>query len=389
MVLSTEIELLSAVMHYWSGIARNTSLDLYLYCKAVIMWQRMQHFLETSKLKYVVFGILIFAFSASTSSWYYATTKELIITYSIRAILQIAMAFVILELLVPFLLNKGKQVAFIGAIIVTLLGFYVVCTLIYMNYFEPTYPLTYANYVKRFSDASFLGRLTNINEFVFKSLYLLYPTILLSVLKLYVEKQRLLKLNEQKKIAELLALKNQLNPHFLFNTLNNLYALALKKSDDAPKVIQKLSEILDYILYRCNEPYVLLNKEIELIENYISLEKIRYADRVNISFSKSVTGEEKVAPLLLLTFIENAFKHGVTDEIKQARIDINIRKKGKELFFTVENTKPTSSENTIEKESIGLQNVKKQLELLYPKTYDLIIENGKNSFSANLKLAMG
>ena len=386
--MSLEIGPLTTVVDYWSGIVRNTSLDLYLYRKAVIMWQRMQHFLETSKLKYVAFGILIFAFSASTSSWYYATTKELIITYSIRATLQIAIAFVILELLVPYLLNKGKQVAFIGAITITLLGFYVVCTLIYMNYFEPTYPATYANYVKRFSDASFLGRLTNVNEFVFKSLYLLYPTVLLSVLKLYVEKQRLLKLNEQKKTAELVALKNQLNPHFLFNTLNNLYALTLKKSDDAPKVIQKLSEILDYILYRCNEPYVLLNKEIELIENYLSLEKIRYADRVNISFSKSVTGEEKVAPLLLLTFVENAFKHGVTNEMKQARIDINITKKGEELLFTVENTKPISSRSRVEKESIGLQNIKKQLELLYPKAYDLIIENGKNSFSANLKLAV-
>ena len=153
-------------------------------------------------------------------------------------------------------------------------------------------------------------------------------------------------------------------------------------------MIQKLSEILDYILYRCNEPYVLLNKEIELIENYLSLEKIRYADRVNISFSKSVTGEEKVAPLLLLTFVENAFKHGVTNEMKQARIDINITKKGEELLFTVENTKPISSRSRVEKESIGLQNIKKQLELLYPKAYDLIIENGKNSFSANLKLAV-
>ncbi|WP_350286697.1 histidine kinase [uncultured Croceitalea sp.] len=352
------------------------------------MWQKAQYFLETSKFKYVVFGVLIFAFSASTSSWYHATTKELIITYSIRAALQIAMAFVILELLVPYLLNKGRSAAFVGAITITLLGFYVVCTLIYMNYFEPTYPVTYANYIKRFTDASFLGRLTNVNEFVFKSLYLLYPTILLSVLRLYVEKQRLLKLNEQKKTAELAALKNQLNPHFLFNTLNNLYALALKKSDDTPKVIQKLSEILDYILYRCNEPFVSLDKEIELIENYLSLEKIRYADRVNISFSKNVTGQEKIAPLLLLTFVENAFKHGVTNEIKQAQIDINITKNGEQLLFSVENTKPQKAEPVLEKESIGLQNIKKQLELLYPKAYDLIIENSKNTFSANLILAM-
>lgn len=351
------------------------------------MWQRVQHFLEVSKFKYLVFGLLVFAFSASTSGWYYSTTQELVITYSIRAGLQIAMAFIILEVLVPFLLNKGRTVFFAIAITITLLGFYIICTLIYMQYFEPNYPATYVNYVKRFSDPSFMGRLTNFNEFVVKSLYLLYPTILLSVLKLYVEKQRLLKLNEQKKTAELLALKNQLNPHFLFNTLNNLYALTLKKSDDAPKVIQKLSEILDYILYRCNEPYVALEKEIELIENYLSLEKIRYADRVNISFSKNVTGQEKIAPLLLLTFVENAFKHGVSNEIEQARIVINISKKEGQLLFKVENTKPAGSLSAVDKKSIGLQNIKKQLELLYPKAYDLIIENGKNTFSANLKLA--
>ena len=257
-----------------------------------------------------------------------------------------------------------------------------------MYYFEPTFPKTYVNYVKRFADSSFFGRFVNISEFISKSLYLLYPTLLISVLKLYVEKQRLLKLNEQKKTAELLALKNQLNPHFLFNTLNNLYALTLKKSDDAPKVIQKLSEILDYILYRCNEEYVSLDKEIELIENYLSLEKLRYADRVKISFSKNVTGQEKVAPLLLLTFVENAFKHGVTDEIKQAIISINISKKGNQLVFMVENSKPQNTKFVVDKESIGLRNIKKQLELLYPKAYNLIIENRSNYFSANLKLDM-
>jgi len=299
-----------------------------------------------------------------------------------------AMAFTILEFLVPQFLNKGKTVVFGISMTLTLLVFYVVCTLIYMNYFEPTYPATYTNYVKRFGDASFLGRLTNVGEFISKSLYLLYPTFLLLVLKLYSEKQQLLKLNEQKKTAELVALKNQLNPHFLFNTLNNLYALALKKSDDTPKVIRKLSEILDYILYRCNASYVPLQKEIELIENYLSLEKIRYADRVKISFSKNVTGQEKVAPLLLLTFVENAFKHGVANEINQAHININISKKGGELLFSVQNSKPAATENLSNKESIGLQNIKKQLELLYPKAYDLIIENGKNNFSANLKLAL-
>lgn len=350
------------------------------------MLQQLQEYLEASKFKYLIFGMLIFAFSAATSSWYYTTSSELFITFGIRVALQILLAFIIIEYLIKQLLNKGKTKTFALGITITLLAFYVVCNLIFIYYFEPTFPDTYANYVKRFDDASFFGRLTNVSEFVSKSLYLLYPTLLLLVFKLYAEKQRLLKLNEQKKTAELAALKNQLNPHFLFNTLNNLYALALKKSDDTPKVIQKLSEILDYILYRCNDEFVSLNKEIELIENYLSLEKIRYADRVKISFSKNVTGQEKVAPLLLLTFVENAFKHGVANEMNQANIDINISKKGEQLLFKVENSKPKAMETKEKRESIGLTNIKKQLELLYPKAYDLIIENTTNSFSANLKL---
>lgn len=350
------------------------------------MIQKFQNFIEVSKFKYLFFAILIFAFSAATSSWYYETKTELFITFGIRIALQISLAFVIIEVLMHHFLNKNRKAIFLFLLFFTLLVFYVICTSINMYYLEITFPKTYINYLKRFSDASFTGRLTNVYEFVFKSLYLLYPTLLLLVLKLYTEKQRLLKLNEQKKATELEALKNQLNPHFLFNTLNNLYALTLKKSDDAPRVIQKLSEILDYILYGCNKPFVALHKEIELIENYLSLEKIRYENRVKITFDKNVSGQEKIAPLLLLTFVENAFKHGVTNEINQATINISIHKEHEQLVFKVENSKPLQAKPETKKESIGLKNIKKQLELLYPKAYQLIIENRLNTFSANLKL---
>ncbi|WP_109300980.1 sensor histidine kinase [Aquimarina sp. AU474] len=350
------------------------------------MLQRLQKLIETSRLKYLVFGVLIFVFSVSSSSWYYNTTHELLITYCIRTTLQIAMAFIIIEFLIPYFLNKRKTTIFTISIITTLLIFYCICTLIYIHYFEIAFPSTYTNYIKRFHDTSFSGRLTNISEFISKSLYLLYPTFLLLVLKLYLEKQHLLKLNEQKKTAELAALKHQLNPHFLFNTLNNLHALTLKKSDDTSKVIEKLSHILDYILYRCNDDYVTLHKEIELINNYLSLEKIRYGDRVKITFTQHVSGDEKIAPLLLLTFIENAFKHGVAQEINQANIEIQISKENDQLVFSIKNSVPQVIKEKEKTTSIGLKNIKEQLELLYPKTHDLIINNGSNSFSARLKL---
>ena len=350
------------------------------------MLDSVQEFIENSKLKYLVFWILLFVFSVATSSWYYVSTYELLITYIIRTVLQIGMAFLIIELLIPYFLNEKKISIFIISIVVTLLGFYCICTLLYMHYFEVVFPSTYVNYVKRFTDLSFLGRLTSISEFISKSLYLLYPTFLLLVFKLYSEKQQLLKLNEQKKMAELTALKHQLNPHFLFNTLNNLHALTLKKSDDTSKVIEKLSHILDYILYRCNDNYVTITNEIELINNYLSLEKIRYGDRVNINFTQDVTGDEKIAPLLLLTFVENAFKHGVVQEINEATIEIQISKKENQLVFSIENSVPQTVKEKEQLVSIGLNNIKEQLELLYPKAHDLIIYNNSNSFSAQLKL---
>ena len=140
---------------------------------------------------------------------------------------------------------------------------------------------------------------------------------------------------------ELKTLKNQLNPHFLFNTLNNLYTLALKKDDKAPEVIAKLSEILDFVLYRCNEDYVSVEKEITLIENYIALEKLRYnEDRLDILFTKNIEVSNKISPLIILTFIENAFKHGVINETQKATIRLNLKSKTQHIIFSIENTKP-------------------------------------------------
>lgn len=350
------------------------------------MFKQKLKFIETSKLKYLVFWILIFTFSISASGWYYNSNYELFITYSIRTTMQISMAFVFVEFLIPFFLNKNKTSIFIVSMIITLLTYYCICTLIHIYYLEVKFPTTYIKYVKRFNDPSFLGRLVSVSEFISKSLYLLYPTFLILVLKLYSEKQHLLKLNEQKKSAELTALKNQLNPHFLFNTLNNLHALTLKKSEDTSKVIEKLSHILDYILYRCNDNYVTISNEIELINNYLSLEKIRYGDRVNIRFTQNVNGDEKIAPLLLLTFVENAFKHGVTQEINQANIEIQISKEKDQLVFSIENSIPKMIEEKEKTTSIGLKNIRNQLELLYPMAHDLSINSRINSFSAFLKL---
>jgi LytS/YehU family sensor histidine kinase len=207
--------------------------------------------------------------------------------------------------------------------------------------------------------------------------------------RFYKNQQKFLKLNEQKKIAELTALRNQLNPHFLFNTLNNLYALALDKSDRAPEVIERLSSILDYMLYRCKDNYVSIQKEIELIENYLSLEKVRYGERVRIDFHHQVDPYSKIAPLLLLTFVENAFKHGVTQELKNAKIKLSLTTSNNDVLFSIINSKPSNaivSHNQVE-EPLGLTNVRQQLTLLYPDSHELTINNKLNSYEAILRLS--
>lgn len=190
--------------------------------------------------------------------------------------------------------------------------------------------------------------------------------------------------------AELKLLKAQIHPHFLFNTLNNLYGLTLEKSDEAPQLVLRLSDILDYILYRCNEQKVLLADEINNLKNYLEIEKIRYSGKVKLrkEFPKD-TGTLKIAPLLFIPLFENAFKHGVSQATEGAYVNVSLSLTGKMLVCTIENTK-SQVINTGSEESggIGLQNVKKRLELVYPGKYVLNINDGSDSFLVNLVLEL-
>lgn len=200
------------------------------------------------------------------------------------------------------------------------------------------------------------------------------------------EKQEL---ENQTMVSELKFLRSQINPHFLFNTLNNLYALTLKKSDQAPEIVLKLSEMMRYMLYECNESKVLISKEINYIRNYLDLERIRHRKKVKINFELEGTVQhQKIAPLLLITFIENCFKHGIKNSITTGFVNLKIRLEGDDLYFTVENSKPSGLPNMEHKRAggIGLVNVRRRLELLYPKVHDLIIEDSPNSYKVELHI---
>jgi hypothetical protein len=192
------------------------------------------------------------------------------------------------------------------------------------------------------------------------------------------------------KEAELKLLKAQIHPHFLFNTLNNLYGLTLEKSDAAPDLVLRLSEILDYILYRCNEKQVQLSEEINNLKNYIGIEKIRYSEKLKLDLSfQSISENLNIAPLILLPFVENAFKHGVSNFPGTAFVIIKMNMLDKNLIFKIENTKnPIPNTNKTPTNGIGLINVKKRLELMYPEKYILSIDDKTDTFSVSLTLEL-
>ena len=188
-----------------------------------------------------------------------------------------------------------------------------------------------------------------------------------------------LKLKEQ----ELKYLKMQIHPHFLFNTLNTMYGFALKKADETPEMILKLSNLLDYLLYQVDKPFVSLDNEINHIEDYISLEQMRFRDTLKVTFTKNIRSESiEIAPMLLIPFVENSFKHG---KITNGSLDISIyiEEKHEVIQFKIKNNSSNESESN---DGIGLENIKKRLELLYPNQHQLIIKKNPTDFEVTLTL---
>jgi two-component system, LytTR family, sensor kinase len=190
----------------------------------------------------------------------------------------------------------------------------------------------------------------------------------------------------EKQAAELNFLKSQTNPHFLFNTLNNIYSLARDKSELAPESILRLSKILRYILYETGGKYIAIEQELKIINDYISLEKLRYDESLRINFNYDVEDmKQSLPPLLLMPLVENAFKHGASETRHNPYIDIHLSVKNRKLELTVKNSTEHSQRNDKVTESIGLSNLRRQLELLY-KDYELTIRNDEKLFTAILKI---
>lgn len=205
------------------------------------------------------------------------------------------------------------------------------------------------------------------------------------------ENSRVTRLETEQLETELRFLRAQISPHFFFNTLNNIYSLSLEKSDRTPDTILKLSDLMRYVLYETRDKNQSLAKEIDFIRNYLDLERIRYNENLELNFRVEGNPKgKKIAPMLLVQFIENAFKHGANQSIGLTKIDIEIRIEEKFLYFRIGNTKGDRPQApTIKSGGIGLSNVEKRLKLRYGEDeYRMDTFNGPDQYVVNLKLKL-
>jgi two-component system, LytTR family, sensor kinase len=315
--------------------------------------------------------------------------REKIISCFIELPLKITATYFTLYVLIDKFLVHKKYSAFLFLLIVSMAVFGIVLRLISYYILYPAYYPAGVN-----MPLFFLPKIL-IAIFVTYSLVAIVSTF--HLIKHYYKNQQAAQLLQQtaaqlekeKLAAELKLLKSQINPHFLFNTLNNLYALTLNNSAKAPQMVYKLSELMSYMLYDSNQAEVALEKEIHYVKNYIEFEKLRYGERLEVTFNfyGSIDGI-MVAPLLMLPFVENSFKHGARNQLHGGWIHIDIEMQEDNLILKVENSKPEFHPESVMASGIGLNNVNKRLDHLYPQRYSLQLFDERDTYMAVLRLSL-
>ncbi len=320
------------------------------------------------------FGVLLqfFAYSDELhkSDWIYAGLFHLPLILAV---------YTNLRLLIPQLLNGSRYLLFILSLLVLILfttwflqfTFEVLTDYIFPGYYFISY-YEMADYIK------------------FGLIYLLLTTLLKlskSWFELNETKQLLEKLNSEKLQAELSALKGQINPHFLFNSLNSIYSLSIENEPITSKFILKLSEVLRYMIYEANEEKVSLKNELKYLENFVELQRLRVDDAdVKIEFLGN-SKKSKIAPLLLIPLVENGFKHGIKGDTENAFIHIFAKTEKNDFYFSVKNNKGQIDETESDRfKGIGLKNVQRRLELIYPNKHEIRILESDTTFKVVLNI---
>jgi len=340
---------------------------------------------KTSFWYHIIFWSIYFLFNTFRWGFYFNDYLYSLKTNLLGFPIHIALCYFNIYFLMPKFVFKKKYVPFVVLIISAIF-------LMVLVKFNLTYFLI-SNEVWPEGPAPIHSLTLNyIIDMMIGELYVItFVTAIKVTLDFLKEQKRVTDLEKIQLETELQFLKTQVSPHFFFNTLNNIHSLALEKSDKTPKIILRLSELMRYLLYETKSKRQSLENEILCIQNYLDLEKIRHDDllKVNMSISGDIQDKE-IAPILLLTFIENAFKHGVNKNIGSVKIDIDFTIVEDFLYFTISNPLPaaTKVKNTFDYCSgIGLENVKKRLILGYDQNdYELTINNDNNRFTVSLKI---
>jgi sensor histidine kinase YesM len=341
---------------------------------------------------HLLFWLAVLVISLTSSKYYDGsqfTYGFALIGAGLYLLPQIMAAYFLTYGVVPGFFYRKKYIA---SAIAFIFGSYLICALSRFLIIRIAEPL--AGIAPKTSETNYeimtdLPKLIYVYFFNIFSLAFVFLFIKLLIQHLDIQKRALTlekektELEKEKTETELKLLKTQLHPHFLFNTLNNIYALSLTGSPATSPSIGRLAEILDHILYRCNSQLVPLASELRLLNNYIALERLRYDDRLQLRFNSHIEGDMNIPPLILLSLAENAFKHGASDDIGNPFIDIDLQTDSERLLYTVTNSfTPKLTPNTAGK--VGLLNLKRQLELIYPGRHTLTIDQGQNIFKVIL-----
>ena len=302
-----------------------------------------------------------------------AEVKQIDLIYT--AVFHLPIVFVVylnLKMLFPFLWERGNYFSYAVAVIAAIAfgaGFYLLLFDSLIDYiFKGYYFIAYYS----FWDIS-----------LFFAIYL-FISSLLHLARGYFRAEEL---EKEKSQAELKALKSQINPHFLFNSLNSIYSMARKESKEVPEKIIQLSDLMRHILYESDADFIALEKEVEMLQNYIDMQNLRSGkNKIEFNTIGAIKGK-KIAPLLFLPFVENSFKHGMKGGANDAFVNIKVEVAEKVLHFEVENSKGQANDPLSDKyHGIGIENVRKRLEMIYPNQHTLKISDNKETFKVLLQL---
>jgi len=357
------------------------------------MQQRIKHyftrFFRSSWVQHILFWVLAYFILLSIFAGENYRILDDIFNPIVDSIYTVIFSFTLflavtanLYVSIPLLLKKKHYFLYILSFLLLILGFSLFNQLLFDKWIDYILP-----------DFYFISYYDFWDIVLFFTVFLIVTTLLkLSKewFELFEDREKAARLEKEKAEAELRALMGQINPHFLFNSLNVLYNLALKASKDTPGAIVKLSDILRYVIYKAGEKEIFLKSEISLLQNYIDLQRYRIDDNSSISFETSISEDDVSAvPMLFLPLVENAFKHGIKGTVDHGFINIYLSASKDKIDFIIENNKSADAVLDQEKPSgIGLKNIADRLQLIYPDKHHFEIFDKDDKFKVKLTILL-